>query len=148
MQTKLLTNRIPYTFVRGGYYYFSRRVPTDLQCHYNYPRIVQGLQTSSPQKARVQANLEAAKLDAYWSQIRLAKSDVIGLSLVKASSTSDRSATTSSPNAEAVVSKSSPTLLDALQVYLDQKGKGRPKTFRLAAERVCNYVIGISGNRR
>ena len=65
--------------------------------------------------------------------MRLAKSDVIGLSLVKASSTSDRSATTSSPNAEAVVSKSSPTLLDALQVYLDQKGKGRPKTFRLAA---------------
>ena len=147
MQTKLLTKRIPYTFVRGGYYYFSRRVPTDLQCHYNYPRIVQGLQTSSPQKARVQANLEAAKLDAYWSQMRLAKSDVIGLSLVKASSTSDRSATTSSPNAEAVVSKSSPTLLDALQVYLDQKGKGRPKTFRLAAERACNYVIGISGNK-
>jgi integrase len=38
-------------------------------------------------------------------------------------------------------------LLDALQVYLDQKGKGRPKTFRLAAERACNYVIGISGNK-
>jgi site-specific recombinase XerD len=34
-----------------------------------------------------------------------------------------------------------------LQVYLDQKGKGRPKTFRLAAERACNYVIGISGNK-
>ena len=146
MQTKLLTKRIPYTFVRGGYYYFSRRVPTDLQCHYNYPRIVQGLQTSSPQKAKVQANLEAAKLDAYWSQMRLAKSDVIGLSLLKASSTSDRSTAISFPNAEAVLSKSSPTLLDALQVYLDQKGKGRPKTFRLAAERVCNYVIGISGN--
>ena len=31
MQTKLLTNRIPYTFIRGGYYYFSRRVPADLQ---------------------------------------------------------------------------------------------------------------------
>ena len=81
MQTKLLTKRIPYTFVRGGYYYFSRRVPTDLQCHYNYPRIVQGLQTSSPQKARVQANLEAAKLDAYWSQMRLAKSDGISFYL-------------------------------------------------------------------
>ena len=72
MQTKLLTNRIPYTFIRGGYYYFSRRVPADLQCHYRYPRVVQGLHTSSPQKARVQANLEAAKLDAYWSRMRLA----------------------------------------------------------------------------
>ncbi len=37
--------------------------------------------------------------------------------------------------------------LDALQVYLDQKGKGRPKTFRIAAERSCNYVIGLSGNK-
>ena len=83
MQTKLLTNRIPYTFIRGGYYYFSRRVPADLQGHYRYHRVVQGLHTSSPQKARVRASIEAAKLDAYWSQMRLARSDVLGLSLVK-----------------------------------------------------------------
>ena len=38
-------------------------------------------------------------------------------------------------------------MLEALQVYLDQKGNGRPKTFRLAAERACNYVIGVSGNK-
>ena len=47
MQTKLLTNRISYTFIRGGYYYFSRRVPADLQCHYRYPRVVQGLLDSA-----------------------------------------------------------------------------------------------------
>ena len=140
MQTKLLTNRIPYTFIRGGYYYFSCRVPTDLQCHYNYPRVVQGLQTFSPQTARVQANIEAAELDAYWSQMRLAKSDVIGLSLIKVSSMSERSTAESSQNATAVVSKNSPTLLGALQVYLDQKVKDRPKTFRLATERARNYL--------
>ena len=28
-----------------------------------------------------------------------------------------------------------------------KKGKGRPKTFRVAAERTCNYVIGICGNK-
>ena len=33
--------------------------PSDLLCHYRYPRVVQGLHTSSPQKARVQANIEA-----------------------------------------------------------------------------------------
>ena len=33
--------------------------PSDLQCHYRYPRVVQGLHTSSTQKARVQANIEA-----------------------------------------------------------------------------------------
>ena len=29
MQTKLLTKPIPYTFIREGYYYFTRNVPTD-----------------------------------------------------------------------------------------------------------------------
>ena len=98
MQTKLLTNRIPYTFIRGGYYYFSRRVPADLQYHYRYPRVVQVLHTSSPQKARVQANIEAAKLDAYWSRMRLVNSDVLGLSLVKGSSVIGSSVAVSSLN--------------------------------------------------
>src|SRR6056300_159462 len=83
MQTRLLTKPVPYTFVRGGYYYFTRRVPADLRQHYKYPRIVQGLRTSSPQEAKLHAKIEAAKLDAYWMQMRLAKSEVLGLSLIR-----------------------------------------------------------------
>ena len=147
MQTKLLTNRIPYTFIRGGYYYFSRRVPADLQCHYRYPRVVQGLHTSSPQKARVQANMETAKLDAYWTRMRLARSDVLGLALVKGPTVSGNSVPDPSSNTISEASNDGPTLLDAVRVYLDQKGKGRPKSFRLAAERVCRYVIKLSGNK-
>ena len=78
--TKLLTKTIPHTFVRNGYYYFSRRVPSDLRDHYSYHRIVQGLRTASPQKAKVQASITSAKLEAYWNQVRLAKSDVIKVS--------------------------------------------------------------------
>ena len=73
------TNSIPYTFIRGGYFYFSRRVPSDLRHHYNSPRVVQGLRTSSPQRARDQANLAAAKLDTSWSQMRMTAFDIIGL---------------------------------------------------------------------
>ena len=80
----MLTKSIPYTFIRGGYFYFSRCVPADLRHHYFYDCVVQGLHTSSPQKVRVQANIAAGKLDAYWSQMHLAKSEVIGLSSVKA----------------------------------------------------------------
>ncbi len=29
--TRLLTKKVPYTFNHAGYYYFSRRVPTDLK---------------------------------------------------------------------------------------------------------------------
>jgi len=137
----LLTKSIPYTFVRGGYFYFSRRVPADLRQHYSYHRIVQGLGTSSPQRARVQANIAAARLDAYWSQMRLAKSEVIGASLVRATSTHNAVFDLPSPHPNC------PYLLDALEVYIEQKGKGRPKTFRVAAERSCNYVISICGNK-
>ena len=136
----MLTNSIPHTFVRNGYYYFSRRVPSDLRGHYSYHRIVQGLRTSSPQKAKAQASITAAKLEVYWSQMRLAKSGVIGMSLVANPSSSLE-----------VASKQTysdcPSLLDALEVYLKQKGKDRPKTFRVAAERSCNYLIGLSGNK-
>ena len=45
--TKMQTKSIPYTFKRGGYYYFSRRVPSDLIGHYSDPRVVQGLRTRS-----------------------------------------------------------------------------------------------------
>ena len=137
----MLTKPIPYTFIRGGYFYFSRRVPADLRQHYSYYRVVQGLGTSSPQRARVQANIAAAKLDAYWGQMRLAKSEVIGMSLVRKVSNSRLEVDVIWPQADC------PSLLDALEVYLEQKGKGRPKTFRVAAERSCNYLIGLCGNK-
>ena len=141
------TNSIPYTFVRSGYFYFSRRVPADLQDYYSYPRVVQGLRTSSPQKAKVLSNVAAAKLDAYWSQMRLAKSEVIGMSLVKEMPLSN--SLSRGPLVESFASGQVDclSLLDALKVYLDLKGKGRPKTFRLAAERSCNYLIGLCGNK-
>ena len=124
MQTRLLTKPVPYTFVRGGYYHFTRRVPADLRQHYKYPRIVQGLRTSSLQEAKLQARIEAAKLDAYWTQMRLAKSEVLGLSLIRDGM--DVSAVKSS---DVVLERTldGPTLLDALDVYLEKKGKGKAK---------------------
>ena len=59
--TRLLTKKVPYTFNRAGYYYFSRRVPTDLLSHYSYPRIVQGLKTRSAQTAKSRALVAAAQ---------------------------------------------------------------------------------------
>ena len=138
----MLTKTIPHTFVRNGYYYFSRRVPSDLRDHYSYHRIVQGLRTTSAQKAKVQASITSAKLEAYWNQLRLAKSDVIGMSLVRDTSISSLKVGTKQSQSDC------PSLLNALEVYLEQKGKGRPKTFRVAAERSCNYLIGLCGNKQ
>jgi len=74
MQTK----RVPYTFNRGGYYYCSRRVPTDLLSHYSYPRVVQGLRTMSAATAKTRALVAAAKLDEYWSHLRMTDPNLIG----------------------------------------------------------------------
>ena len=67
MQTK----RVPYTFTRSGYFYFSRRVPTDLVNHYRYQRVVQALNTKMPSVAKTRAQMLSAKLDAHWSHMRL-----------------------------------------------------------------------------
>ena len=81
--TRLLTKKVPYTFNRAGYYYFSRRVPADLLSHYSYPRIVQGLKTRSAQTANSRALVAAAKLDEHWSHLRMTDPDLIGRSLLK-----------------------------------------------------------------
>ena len=81
--TRLLTKKVPYTFNRTGYYYFSRRVPADLLSRYSYPRIVQGLKTRSAHTAKTRALVAAAKLDEYWSHLRMTYPELIGRSLLK-----------------------------------------------------------------
>ena len=84
--TKLLTRKVPYTFNHFGYYYFSRRVPADLTQHYSYPRIVQGLKARSAHTAKTRASVAAAKLDEYWSLLRMTGTDLIGRNFLKSAS--------------------------------------------------------------
>ena len=83
MLTRLLTRKVPFTFNRAGYYYFSRRVPADLMQHYSYLRIVQGLKTKSEHTAKTRALVAAAKLDEYWSHLRMTDPDLIGRNLLR-----------------------------------------------------------------
>ena len=119
MLTKLLTRKVPYTFNRFGYYYFSRRVPTDLTQHYSYPRIVQGLKTRSAHTAKTRALVAAAKLDEYWSHLRMTNPDLIGRNLLKSAYEPD------SGNTQPRVSShcsANLTLSQALETYLVQEG--------------------------
>ena len=38
----------PFTFVKDGVFYFSRRIPKELRDHYTSPRIAYSLKTKSP----------------------------------------------------------------------------------------------------
>jgi len=142
MLTRLLTKKVPYTFNRAGYYYFSRRVPADLLSHYSYPRIVQGLKTRSAQTAKSRALVAAAKLDEYWSHLRMTAPDLIGLSLLKSGYSSF------ARNTQLDVSSATEqciTLPEALKTYVTQKGAGKPKSFEAAAQRACSYLVDACG---
>ena len=140
--TRLLTKKVPYTFNRAGYYYFSRRVPADLLSHYSYPRIVQGLKTRSAQTAKSRALVAAAKLDEYWSHLRMTAPDLIGRSLLKSGYK------TYSRNTQHDVSTATEQCIsrpEALETDVTQKGAGKPKSFEAAAQRACTYLVDACG---
>ena len=136
MQTK----RVPYTFNRCGYYYFTRRVPSDLKHYYLCPRIVQGLNTKCFSTAKKRASVAASKLDEYWSHLRMTDYNLIGQHLLKSESFVKTNVLTNDPAQVIALSK-------ALQTYLSIKGKGKGKTFHAAAERACRYLVDATANK-
>ena len=140
--TRLLTRKVPFTFNRYGYYYFSRRVPADLMQHYSYPRIVQGLKTKSAHIAKTRALVAAAKLDEYWSHLRMTDPDLIGRDLLRQSF---KSYSRNTQPGVSTVSKVHITLAEAMETYLTRKGANKGKTFHAAAQRACAYLVEACG---
>ena len=142
MLTKLLTKKVLFTFNRDGYYYFSRRIPADLIQHYSYPRIVKGLRTRSAQTAKARALVAAAKLDEYWSHLRLIDPELYGMKLLRQGF---RPVSRISLPESSIAGKPTITLSEALETYLLRKGAKQGKTFHAAAERACGYLIKACG---
>ena len=136
----MLTKRVRYTFNRGGYYYFTRRVPTDLQQYYLCPRIVQRLHTKCSSTAKTRALVAAAKLEEYWSHLRMTDPNLIGQHMLK-------SAVDINQGTSAQGKVRSVSLSEALQTYMTIKGVGKGKTFHAAAERACKYLIQATASK-
>ena len=56
---------------RNGIYYFSSRVPSDLQTRFNKERVTISLQTRSFNKAEKSAGSLSDRLERYWEGLRL-----------------------------------------------------------------------------
>jgi len=133
----------PFTFVKDGVFYFSRRIPKDLRHHYTSPRIAYSLRTKSPKIAEARARRAADQLDEYWYHLRCREVEVPGKHMLRLQHTSGAEV-----NGQPVpVTSSSVLLSEAVGIYLQLKGKGRPVTFHRAAERACGYVIDICGDK-
>jgi integrase len=139
----LETKSAPFTFVKQGIFYFSRRVPSDLSHHYCASRIMYSLRTKSASVAASRAQRAAQQLDEHWYHLRIREADLPGKHLLRTSGQAPTSAV--STKGEAL--EASVTLSEAVSIYLRLKGKDRPKTFHRAAERCCGYVIDTCGDK-
>ena len=117
-----------YLIRRNGIYYFSRRVPSDLQTRFNKERVTISLRTRSFNKAEKSAEALSDRLERYWDGLRLEvfHTKELGLSLV---------ASNSARKTDEFVS-----LDTAVETYLKLKSDGRSQTFFQATSRAMDYL--------
>jgi integrase len=101
---------------------------------------VQGLNTKCASTAKTRALVASAKLDEYWSHLRMSNPNLMGQHMLK-------SHTVVNSVKQPDVLKQSIPLSQALQTYLSLKGKGKGKTFHAAAERACKYLIEATAHK-
>ena len=118
-----------YIYQKRGFYYFSRRVPKEVQQCHSKQRIVLALNTRSRAKALKYSQVICQRLDERWLSMRL---DALGLGNVMANG---------------VKSLPSPTLSEAMHLYIQLKGVGKAKTFHQAAMRNMGVVVQVVGDK-
>ena len=130
-----------YLKLKGKTYYYSRRVPKELQQYSKTPRFETCLHTVCRSRAAEQASLLTQELDDQWSILRRrSRNELIGRLFGTAVSKVDPSASAKDSTA--------PLLSDAVETYIKLKGAGRPQTFEAGARRSTGYLIHICGDKR
>ncbi|MCP1168488.1 DUF6538 domain-containing protein [Limimaricola litoreus] len=133
----------PHCFLKDGIFYFQRRVPTELRCHYTSSKISYSLRTRSARVAAARAIRAASQLDEYWYHLRSQDADLPGKHMLRPGVTGPgrRASDGVGVNADCM------SLSEAVVTYLRLKGDGKGITFHRAAERACGYVIDTYGDK-
>ena len=126
--SQTVSQNYAYLIRRDGIYYFSRRVPSDLQTRFNKGRVTISLQTRSFKKAEKSAEALSDRLERYWDGLRLEifHTKELGLSLVESS--------------RAKKTDHAISLDTAVKTYLKLKSDGRSQTFFQATSRAVDYL--------
>ena len=72
-----------YLSCQNGIFYFSRRVPSDLQARFNKGRVTISVRTRSQAKAEKSAEALSDRLERYWDGLRLEMFHTTELRLTK-----------------------------------------------------------------
>ena len=127
-----MTKEARYIYQKRSVWYFSRRVPSDLQRNYKLSRIAFSLRTKSRRAATTRTLTLASKLEEDWLTIRW-KADNAPFSRFMNVSTGP--------------SASGPLMTEAGQIYLKAKGASRPLTFSQAVTRSARYLVSVAGDK-
>jgi integrase len=127
----VLHNNSHYLYNRSGVYYYSRRIPIDIQEVYSRKKIVVSLKTKSKRIALSSSSALTMELDKYWSSFRIKQlaSNYLPNYLGNPQNLSNL------------------TISDAKDYYLALKGKTKPKLFHQIANRNTQYIIDVLGNK-
>jgi len=117
---------------REDIFYYVSHIPTDLSLHYRVKRLCFSLKTKSLCYAARIAKSVSQRLEDYWFGIRFKRMDVPAINAVRM---------------EDAILDGSPTILDALDLYLKLKGQGKDKVFYRTATRNIEYVTKVLGNK-
>jgi len=127
----VLHNNSHYLYNRSGVYYYSRRVPIDIQKIYSRKKIVVSLKTKSKRIALSSSSMLTMELDKYWSSFRIKQltSNYLPNYLGNPQNLSNF------------------TISDAKDLYSTLKGKTKSKLFHQIATRNTQYIIDVLGNK-
>ena len=123
-----------YTCAKRSTLYFSRRIPKDIQEHFNTPRNMCWLKTKTLFKASRLAQRLNENLEDEWWQIRRHNAENTLLRFLN-------------EHAGPIVPSAFPSLSECRGIYLEQKGTGKNKTFFQPTDKAINTVIQLSGDR-
>ena len=127
----LYTIHSSYLLCRNGTYYYNRRIPIDIRHIYPSSRIVLSLRTRSKAVATRGANSLTAKLEDYWSSIRV--QSIAEKMLPTVSHTESK--------------LSGINFSTATAQYLALKGVGKEKYFTTYTMRNSGYLIACLGDQ-
>jgi integrase len=131
----VVSNQCEYLWQKRGVYYFRRKVPNDLQQHYERSQIVICLKTKNKSAAIKASRSIASKLDDFWLQMRISDMAVPASHLLVKGKPKD------------VFTSYASSLSDALATYCSLKGADRTALFFTAAKRNVGYVLEHLGDR-
>lgn len=119
------------TYIRGGFFYYQRRVPLDLIREYRKPKIMMSLKTNCLKTAKIASERITLQLNALWFEMRLSVKEVPASHLLLS---------------YVVDEQIMPTLSGALALYHKVKGTGKSKLFFRTSERSIGRLIKFAGD--